>query len=382
MTLARSVSDPEKPEHVLLKAGFELEESHIKRLRSLKQTSIWIKYPGLDFLDDMLDPELVLKQQRLYSSLKEDFSEVQQVGLNNINYSQYVSIMSDFFHTLLQDKKPSFLIISELQGSSSDIFRHGTAVTSLALLLGIRLEAYLVRKRPSLPPALATDLTSLGLGCLLHDIGKQFLPEQMKNFHMTAQDQGEPLWQQHTEAGFEMIKSGLDPCAGQIILNHHQHFDGSGFPPRKSLAGSREPTIPLQQEEIHIFCRIAALADRFEGFRHLPDGKLAPTIVALKRIRNPGYACWFDPVIYQTFLSSMPAFLPGEQVTLNDGQLMVVTEVNEKYPCRPTVRPINPDAAQTLDQNDLPPTSDINLAHEKNLHVSRIGNFDVTPYLF
>ncbi len=449
MILARSVADPTKPEHVLLKAGFELDEHHIARLRSFRIPRIWVNYPGLNFLDEMLDPELVSQQQSLYGSLKKQFNKVQQSnqGLDNIDYTKYVLQMRQFFQRLLAQKQTTSLFITELQGLSDDIFLHGTIVASMALLLGLRLENYLVRSRPNLSLTAATDLTYLGVGCLLHDVGKIFLPPELQNFTITASDMGSPLWQQHTEKGFEMIKAGLDPTAGQIIINHHQHYDGSGFPPRKALPGIDKPVVALKGSEIHVFCRIATLADRFEGFRHLPDNTVAPIVVALKRIQNPGYVKWFDPIIYKTFIESMPAFSPGEQVTLNNGQHVVVTEINENAPCRPVVRPVdinlaincppspvqsqqntqkppvNPPNNQQQNQQatrqDTPPNTqqlnqqeksdgttqssnnndkqadndksnpeenrtneDINLAIHPELFIARVGNFDVTPYLY
>jgi len=381
MVLARSVANPQQPEHILLKAGYELDEHHINRLRELRVPSVWVNYPGLDFLDELLDPELVRQQQELYGTLKEQFTEAQGLGLDKIDYQQYVQKTSDLFRTLLSENSRSAMFIAELQSEADDIFAHGTVVASIALLIGLRLESYLIRARPNLPPTLAGDLTPLGVGCLLHDMGKLALPEELQKFHMTAQNHGDPAWQKHTEAGFDMLKGGLDACAGQIILNHHQHFDGSGFPARKGIGGAAEHTLPLAGEEIHIFCRIATLADRFEGFRHLPDGRTAPNVVALKRLKNPGYASWFDPAVYEAFTEAMPAFLPGDQVALNSGQTVVVTEVNEGNPCRPMVRPIDPTLAQQPDKEEAEQPPDINLISRPDLHIARVGDFDVTSYL-
>jgi HD-GYP domain-containing protein (c-di-GMP phosphodiesterase class II) len=383
MVLARSVADPEKLEHVLLKAGFQLDETYIKRLRTLHVAHIWIQYPGLDFLDEILDPQLVEQQQTLYKSLKEQFTEAQDQGLDKIDYRLYVTQMTRLFQRLMQNHNPTSLFVTELQGGSQDLFLHSTIVASLAMLVGMRLENYLVRARQTLPAGIAADLTYLGVGCLLHDIGKLQLPEELRNFHLTAQNRGNPLWQQHTEIGIEMRRGGLDALSAQVVLNHHQHFDGSGFPVRKALPGSDELVLPLHGDEIHVFCRIACVVDRYDGFRHLPDGTVAPNVVALKRLKNPGYAKWFDPEIYQAFTTAMPAFTLGEQVLLNNGQTVVVTEINQSEPCRPIVRPIDPakstDPGKKDDQTENTP--DINLLTRRDLYVAKVGDFDVTPYL-
>jgi len=391
MTLACSVPNPKKPQHSLLKANFELDEETINRLRSLRIYSIWIHYPELNFLDEILDPEITRKQQKIYGTLKEQFQAGQEISLANVDYSRYVQQVSQLFSRILSGQEKSSLFISELYGESNDIFLHGTTVAYLALLIGMRLENYLIHERHRLPIHLATTLTQLGVGCLLHDIGKLYLSKELQNFRLTAQDRGEPEWQKHTEVGYEMVHGGLDPSAAQVALNHHQHFDGSGFPPRKEVPGVADKTVPLKGEDIHIFCRIAAIADRFENFRHLPDGTMAPTIVALKRLRNPGYNKWYDPTIMKAFQETVPPFVLGEQVILNNGQTVVVTELNEKQLCKPTVKPIDLKKAENLSkiskqqkkkQEQPEEVPDIQLNNRNDLYIAKIGDFDVTKYLF
>lgn len=383
MVLARSVPNPQQLEHTLLKANYEVLEDDIKRLRSLRVHTLWVQYPGLDFLDDLLDPELVRRQQELYGALKEEFGEQQGLGLAKVDYSRYVKQMQALFARILA-VGPCGSLVSELQGEAEDIYSHCTRVATLAILVGLRLEGHLVRKRPWVPARQATDLTLLGVGCLLHDIGKLQLPEELRNFHLTAHDRGRPLWQSHTEVGFEMIEGGLDPMAGQVVINHHQNFDGGGFPARKEVPDSQATIRPLRGDEIHIFCRIASIADRFDGFRYLPDGRVAPTVVALHRLRKTGYTKWFDPVVYEAFLAATPAFNPGEQVILNDGQNAVVTEVNDNQPCRPIVRPVDMALANGHAGKTAPKEAenmDINLVLRNDLFIARVGAFDVTEYL-
>ena len=405
MTLARSVPNPEKPEHTLLKSGYEMETDKVSRLKSMGVSNLWVNYPGLDFLDDHLDPKLIEHQQELYSSLKNNFQDAQSESINDIDYRQYVEQMKDLFYYLMNSNNISSAFISELQGQSEDIFRHSTTVASLALLIGMKAEGQLLKARPNMTQAQATDLTSLGAGCLLHDMGKITMPEELQTFHVTAMNLGTEQWQSHTEVGFDMLKAGLDPVAAQVVVNHHQHYDGSGFPKRKQLNGVGDPMFALRGPEIHIFCRIACLANYFESFRYLPDGRVAPTVVALARMKKPGYAVWFDPELYKLFTKAMPAFSLGEQVTLNNGQDVVVVELNEHEPCKPIVRPIDlkkalspeaaeqkdkqqpeensPEAQKPKDDNDDgdPSSNDIDLSMRNDLRIQMVGDFDVTRFL-
>lgn len=384
MVLAHSVYNPEKPEHLWLAAGFKLDQETIERLDLSKLRNVWVKCPSLDFLDDLIDPELQRQQHELYGMLKKQFGEEQERNLAKVDYGQYVSQMVQFFAQLLRNRKGA-AILCELEGESEDIFRHGTTVASLALTLGMQLESYLIMERSWVPPRLASDLTALGVGCLLHDIGELSVPEEYRNSHVTAQDMGDPQWQEHTEVGFEMIKAGLDPAAAQVVLNHHQHFNGSGFPKRKSMPGQPEIMKPLSGKDIHVFCRIASIVDRFDGFRHMPDGSVAPVVVALKRLKNPGYRDWFDPVIYEEFFRTVPPFAPGEQVMLNDGQPVVITALNDEDPCNPIVKPI--DMEEVIQNRPAPKgpeqeQPEINLTLRGDLHIARVDDVDITTSLY
>lgn len=383
MVLARAVHDPSKPAHILLKSGYKLSSEDIKRLRSLYVNSVWVQYPNLDFLDELIDPVLTQQQHDVCDCIKSQFTQSQELSLAGVDYSQYHKQISAMYVNMVDHQKISALFINELFGASQDIFRHGTTVAYLAMIIGMRLESYLIKERPQLPKRTATDLVPLGVGCLLHDLGKLLLPADMQYFKLSALDLGEPQWQQHTEVGYDMVKGGLDSSAAQVVLNHHQHFDGTGFPLRKSSVGTGELDLTLAGNDIHIFCRIAALADRFDNFRFASDGREVPNIIALKRLQNPGYAKWFDPMVYQAFIEVVPPFVPGLQVTLNNGQTCVIKEVNLKAPCRPTLCPIDIEQAinpQTT-TSDKPP-EDIYLEKVPDLHIAQVGSFDVTKYLY
>ena len=433
MVLAQPVADPEKLEHTLLNAGFTLETNTIRRLKELKVPHVWIQYPDLDFLDERIDPAILKNQQELYGALKENFADVQQQNLAKMDYMPFVQMMTTLFNNMLKNG-PASALIGLMEGADHDLFAHGVMVSSLALAIGMQTEGYLVRQRSSLPPHLAADMTQLGVGALLHDLGKQAFPDELKSFHLTAHDMGTAEWQAHTEAGFEMLRGGLDATAAQVVINHHQHFDGSGFPARKPAGGDTAVSLPLHGESIHIFCRITAMADRFVGLRSLPDGTLGPPIVGIKRLRNPGYIRWFDPVVYEAFVKTVMPFTLGDQVTLNNGKLAAVIGLNPAIPCRPIVRCIDlakacdaqaqskapapaaededknenqeaapqgdsaanatqekpqdqpqkeqPDQSQDDTPAELQGEDVIDLAARADVSITHVGNFDVTPFLF
>ncbi len=386
MVLARKLYDPAQPKHTLLKAGYQLNETDIARLNSLEIPSIWVRYPNLEFLDNLVDPELTELQQAVYDTFKTQFNSNNENTSGKVDYQVFTRQMSMIYKRMSEKQSKNSLYLGDMQGETHDQFRHGCSVAHLAMIMGMKMEAYLVKNRPNMNASAAIDLTQLGVGCLLHDIGKLNFDKDMQEFKMTAQSQGNLEWQQHIQIGYDMVKDHIDSAASQVVLNHHQHFDGSGFPFRKKSMGSNVIDTALEGEDIHIFCRIAALADRFEGFKFMPDGSEAPNIVALKRLHNPGYVKWFDPIVFKALEDSVPPFPPGEQVTLNNGQTCVVKQVNMEDPCRPTVVPINMDLTDVSqfnkEENKDIPKNDIHLEIRQDLKIVKAGDFDVEKFLY
>jgi HD-GYP domain-containing protein (c-di-GMP phosphodiesterase class II) len=91
-------------------------------------------------------------------------------------------------------------------------------------------------------------------GSLLHDIGKIGVPDAilLKPGQLTAEEWKEI--RKHPEIGYHILK-GIDCLHGatQIVLQHHERFDGAGYP------------LGLARGEIQLGVRIVALADTFDA---------------------------------------------------------------------------------------------------------------------
>ncbi len=175
----------------------------------------------------------------------------------------------------------------------------------------------------------ADDLVGLGLGCLLHDIGETRLAERHRESRRSEQDDN-ILWYDHAVLGHAAMHGLLEPAVAAVVLHHHQHFDGSGFP---IAAGG----LPLAGRQIHIFARLALAADTFVHFLRR-DQIPMPTVYALWRIQRQACARWFDPVILAGLLAIVPPFAVGEVVHLSDRRMAVVTHTYRQTPCYPRVQ--------------------------------------------
>jgi HD-GYP domain-containing protein (c-di-GMP phosphodiesterase class II) len=337
MTLAVPVTHPEHPDQDLLKRGYSLEADVIERLRAMGVQHIYVDYPGLDDLDRHMEVNLSPARQTLYSQIK----RAVRVGHNTtrpaVAYDDYYSTTRDLITTLLmQGKHPVYL--EHLSTMGDDAVSHATAVSHLALLLGIKLETYLISQRKRLPAHHAKEVVNIGVAGMLHDLGKTKLPADLQKYnglHLPQDPAQLELWQTHAQEGYDMVRQGIEPSAAATVLHHHQHFDGSGFP--SIVAGDGRKSTP-SGERIHIFARILAAANLYDRVASPPGSRSRrANIEVLHRIRTE-YAGWCDPTVYKMLELVAPPFPPALLVKLSDGGSAIVIDVGQPNPYQPIIK--------------------------------------------
>jgi HD-GYP domain-containing protein (c-di-GMP phosphodiesterase class II) len=348
MILAADVMNPAAPDQVLLKRGFQLDQGVLDRMRSLSVQAIYVNYPELDDLDRHLSPGLSPERQQIFSQIKSTIAQVQKVAKPTVGFTDYYVAIRNFVITLMQQgDHPIYL--EQLSSRLGDHeIAHATSVAHLSLLMGISLQTYLRNQRSRLPVEHAVEVTNLGVGGMLHDIGKCKLPPEFGKLSITARlsdEEKKKIWETHPQLGFDMIRGGVESSAAAAVLFHHARFDGQGFPaiPSRGAGGGQKP-IAAEGTRIHIFARIIGAADLYDRLTH-PSGSGAtsrrPAFEVLHKLRTE-YASWLDPVITNALTKIVPPFAPGSRVVLNDSTAAIVTALG-KDPYRPIVRRLAAD---------------------------------------
>ena len=110
--------------------------------------------------------------------------------------------------------------LTEIQGFDDYTFHHSVKTTILALVLGIA-SGYSEQK-----------LIELGMGALMHDIGKIKIAEVIlyKKTPLTDAEFAEIT--QHTTYGFDILRKNndLSLLSAHVAFQHHEKWDGSGYP--------------------------------------------------------------------------------------------------------------------------------------------------------
>lgn len=170
------------------------------------------------------------------------------------------------------------------------------------------------------------EMRSLGLGAMLHDVGKSDVPVRvLRNAQRTASE--EQFYQAHVGYGIKQVAaiSELPVPAKNIIACHHEHWDGQGFP--NHLAGAKIPRL----------ARLVAIANRYDNLCNPFDLKTARTPAEAVASMFRQEAGRFDPELLQLFVKAVGVYPPGCFVSLSDGSTGLVVETNTGDLLRPLI---------------------------------------------
>ena len=132
----------------------------------------------------------------------------------------------------------------------------------------------------------------LRLAASMHDLGKLAIHDSIltKDGNLTTDEFS--LMKTHSEMGYQMLKASKRPLlqvAAIIALEHHENFDGSGYP-----SG-------LKGEEIHLYSRIVALADVFDALGNKRAYKNPWSTDKIKKYIQEQTGKKFDPKLVNLF---------------------------------------------------------------------------------
>jgi putative nucleotidyltransferase with HDIG domain len=202
-----------------------------------------------------------------------------------------------------------------LVGSDGDrAAAHALNVGVVSLLLGRTL---------GLP---AEEMMDLGLGALLHDLGKLELPERVRHVEPGASPAEQNAYREHVARGVAVARRmGLAPGVMTVIAQHHEHADASGFPQR--LGGDR----------MTLASRIVALVNRYDNLCN-PTGRTPPLTPheAVSMLFAQGRQR-YDAGVLNAFIRMMGVYPAGSLVQLTDDRFAMVIGVNGSRPLKPRV---------------------------------------------
>ncbi|MBI5099640.1 MAG: HD-GYP domain-containing protein [Nitrospirae bacterium] len=171
-------------------------------------------------------------------------------------------------------------------------------------------------------------LKEVGMGALLHDVGKMIVPQAILNKEEKLTEKELEMMRKHAEYGRTLLEQthGISDSALTLAAQHHERIDGTGYP------------LGLKGEEISYYARATAIVDVYDAMtsKRCYQNKYLPTDVLKKLYEWSSYH--YDRSLVQQFICCMGIYPVGTLVRMESGMVGVVIQHGEKSLLHPVVR--------------------------------------------
>ena len=314
MILALDLSGPHG--ELLLTGGHVLTASNIAKLQMAEHEGAYIVDCDADLNDDM---GLLSKRLKFnaVTALKSFFKHV-ETGDEDNQYSSFLSLRH-YLEAIIQEltaNKNALVNMADIKTFDEYTYYHCVNVAALSILQG--MSAGMNQRR----------LYKLGMGALLHDIGKVFITKEIINKPGALTDMEYEQMKQHSTLGSNYLRKQWEVPAESIVavLTHHERFDGTGYP-------LRLPSSKQTQEG-----KIIAISDVYDALTSQRPYRVAlsPSEAIEHIMGNSGLL--FDPAIVSTFMKRIVPYPIGSAVVLSNGLRGVVVHNHSDGLMRPKVK--------------------------------------------
>ena len=331
--------------HPLLQKSAVITEGIIQRLKYLNIKYVYIEDSisnGID-IEETVSPEV---RNKVINHIHSSFKKVRDAKGQQASYlldqhSKTLSTIVDELLNAILNNKELLMILSDAYIYDEYLYQHSFQVTlysiAIAKELGYSYE----------------DQRLIGLGALLHDVGKLVIPQEIiKKPGKLTEEEFEEV-KLHTNYGFDILRNlhSVSLLVAHCAFQHHERLDGSGYP--RALKGG----------EIHPYAKIIGVADVFDAItsNRIYRSKMLPS-EALSIIEASS-GIGFDKKVVDAFKRVIVKYHNGTVLLLSDMRRGVVARQNSENSARPFVR-VFEEKGQLLAA-----TYEISLAEHPDVHI-------------
>ncbi len=228
-------------------------------------------------------------------------------------------------------QQDALLPLARLKQHDNYTFQHSVSVCALMTAFARTLEV------PH------ETIREIAVGALLHDVGKARVPDEILNKPGKLTDAEFDRMKSHVVQSKIILQAtpGISPIALDVAAQHHERFDGSGYP--NKLAG----------QGISLYGRMGAIVDVYDAITsdRVYHKGMAPT-EALRKLLDWS-ANHFEPRLVKAFIRSVGIYPTGALVRLESKRLAVVQAQHADKPMQPTVKVIFHTAGHYLRPEDV-----------------------------
>lgn len=324
---------------VLLAKDVSLTKEYIENIKKLVINGAYIE----DNISENIVIENVISDELRVKAVK----SIKQIYNNPNSITKNIDTVENVAKNIIAElmKNKSVMInMIDIKTFDDFMFSHSVSVAVLSAVMGIAMNLD------------EGKLEKLVASAMLHDIGKVFISKDILYKSGKISKEEDEVIKSHPEKGYRYIKTHHNNSVAVTsyvgILQHHEHFDGTGYPDKK------------KGDKISLFGRVICLCDAYDNLiSERPDKAAYIPSDAIEYIMAHNGSI-FDPKLVKVFLRKIAPYPLGTVVKLSNGQKAIVMENNEECSTRPVVKLL--ESGNTL-----------NLTHDWNCRNITIVGVDI-----
>ncbi len=276
-----------------------------------------------------------------------------------------IEVVEDMKEIVLEDKG-ALVGLSLIKSYDDYLFNHSVNVSVLSLSLADE-----VKVNPE-------HLSDIGVGALLHDIGKVQTPKEIIHKPGKLNDEEWKIMKEHPVTSHEIVKnmSGISELAARIVFEHHVRFDLKGY-----------PQLP-EGQQLHPHSQIVSIADTYDAMTTLrPYQKAHAPKEALDMMESRLVGKTIDPGYFDAFVRLLGIYPVGTLVRLDTNEIAVVTDVSPRNYLLPKVKIVVDPIGEHLPEPMDVDLADVNTGtgEAPRMIISTVdpllSNIDVSTYM-
>ena len=283
-----------------------------------------------------IDSEEVAKKKEMTIEKTKSLYEAAKNG-GGIDFDSMKKEVNNMLSSIVENKE-AHSYLSMLKRKDETMYKHAVDVATLAAITAGELNLTKV------------DMANIMLGALVHDIGKVLIQESLLTKVNLTKDE-EAILKKHPTQGYKLVKrDNLDDNIADIVLEHHEKYDGSGYPFQKD------------NKDISLYSKIVSVCNTFNnlitkgehGVPYTPD-KAVKIIISLAKKD-------FDSDVVKAFQKAIGFYPNNTRVKLSNGSIARVIEQNPNLPLRPVlsiVKHLDGTVSDGMEIVDLSTSSDL-----------------------